>query len=182
MVGMDKINIQNNIPISVLSPPQIESEPFHGQNKAEEDHSSSSEIFVRPSKGLRKCCNCKELLLEIMFNKDRSKKSGLQSKCRQCSNACVELWRSKQSPLLEKKPRVNQRHARVKRVVTKPSTYAMKRHRDLHEMSLLDEGLTVNNRMHLATKQKSASPSMQQKSDDLEKWADEILRNNPERE
>ena len=146
---MDKMNIQNKIPIPVLSPPQIESEPFHSQNKAEEDHSSSSEIFVRPSKGLRKCCNCKELLLENMFSKDRSKKSGLQSKCRQCSNACVELWRSKQSPLSRKKPRVHQRQARVKRAETKPFTYTMKRHRDLYEKSLLDEGLTVRYRRHV---------------------------------
>lgn len=40
------------------------------------------------------CCYCKEKKNASNFSKDKSKKSGLSSRCKKCENEKVRLWRS----------------------------------------------------------------------------------------
>lgn len=44
---------------------------------------------------VRLCVDCKELIPIVLFNKDKSTKSGLMTRCKKCSNNRTKEWRSK---------------------------------------------------------------------------------------
>jgi hypothetical protein len=176
------MNSQNSLPILGLSTPPVEIEISDSKNQIQVDQSASIDVFVAPLNGERKCCKCKSHLPENQFNRDRSKKSGLQSKCRRCSNACVESWRSNKRLLADERPSAHQPRAKVKKQKSKAFTKGADTQSVMKERALRDEGLTVRNRRHVPTQQRLRSQSMLHNSDYLEKLADKFLKDNQTRE
>jgi len=69
-----------------LSTPTFEIE----NNKQEEKKCIN---ISHTQEGLRRCWKCQQILDFSCFNKDRNRTTGLQSKCRRCSNQGVNEWR-----------------------------------------------------------------------------------------
>lgn len=176
------MNSQNSLSTSGLSMPPVEIEISDCKNQIQVDQSPSIDVFAAPLNGARKCCKCKSHLPETHFNRDRSKKSGLQSKCRKCSNTCVESWRSNKRLLADKRPNAHQPRAKVKKRKTMALTHGAGTQSVLKERALREEGLNVRNRKHVPTQQRLRSQSMQHNSDYLEKLADKFLKDNQTRD
>lgn len=174
------MNSRNNPPILGLSTLQIEIDVSDIKNQIQADQSSCNHIFVAPEKGKRKCCRCKEQLPVSQFNKDRSKKSGLQSKCRVCSNAEVVSWRRTKRLMAEKIPRTRRPPGARKRGGPKNYKDFGSTQHDVFERGYREEGMDVRERRHLSTHQSYSSRVMQHNSEKLEILADEILRKNQE--
>ena len=179
MVSKDKTEGQNNTSMIGLSMPPIELELSHENNQRQTSQLVNSYSFVPPPGGERKCCHCKELLPSNQFNKDRSKKSGLQSKCRRCSNSCVESWRTKNASLRAAKSAPPKRPRRVKSTSKNRIVRSYDTQRREEERAVQDEGLNIRNRRHVSTKQRYRSRLALQKGDHLERLANEILKTNP---
>jgi hypothetical protein len=172
------MNSQNNPSTSGLSMPPVEIEISDSKNQIQVDQLPSIDVFVAPLNGGRKCCKCKSYLPETQFNRDRSKKSGLQSKCRRCSNTCVESWRNKKKLLADERLNTHLPRAKTKKRKTKSFDKGANIQSVMKERALREEGLNVRNRRHVPTQQRLRSQSMQHNSDYLEKLADRFLKDN----
>ena len=176
------MNSRNNLPILGLSTLQTEIDVSDIENQIQVDQTSCSDVFVAPEKGKRKCCRCKEQLPVEQFNKDRSKKSGLQSKCRKCSNVEVVSWRRTKRLMAEKNHQTRRPPGKRKR--DKPKNYKDfgSTQREYFERGYRDEAMNVRKQRHIHTSQSYSSQSVQRKSDYLEKLADKFLKENQSRE
>lgn len=120
---------------------------------------------------VRCCWSCKNLLDIEEFARDRSRKSGRQSKCRRCSSRLVAAWRHRTGPRQkEKSPR--RRDTRARQAPVRASRGTVTRQ---EESRLRDEGLTIRDRIHANLQQRPVSGAVGRQHSRLEAEADRIL-------
>jgi hypothetical protein len=145
----------------------------HEQNIGDIGNSDSGCISQTPS-GLRRCWKCKSNLPRSNFSKDKSRKSGLQSKCKKCSNKRVHEWRH--SKVADPTRPTRKRLAKRNKAPSQDSIGYLDPVRDESQLQMyLQDGLNIRNRKHLSTKQQATSRAQKLHQDELERQADELL-------
>ncbi len=125
---------------------------------------------------LRRCWKCQLELPKSEFSKDESRKSGLQSKCKGCSNRSVSSWRKQKGDTFTREVNGVPAEPRVTRKKQTSSGIWSHTKNRLEEQRLRQDGLNVRNRMHLSTKQLGLSRSIQSTQRELEREADSWLK------